>query len=89
MTALVRRTYVITCDEQASKLTGKCLATIQLVVPDANTGAASEWVRRRLRALSWTYVGGRGYVPRHYCPKHRPIRYGARGIVAPKHNNEG
>jgi hypothetical protein len=65
VTALIRKTYVISCDH--GLIAGeRCGMTWQIAVPDESLGAASEYVGRKLTGNGWRRVG-----KQHFCRKHR------------------
>jgi len=92
MTALVRKTYVISCDHvvlthlyRGEPRAVTCGVTRQLLVPDESLGAASEWVLKQLRQAGWTYRTRSVGPPQHFCMQHKP----APAKRTPKINNGG
>ena len=73
MTALVVRTYHISCDGWNALRRQPCSSREVITPPAESQGAASEYVLRTLRRARWRYEPrtGLGNKPRHYCPDHR------------------
>lgn len=71
MTAVIRRTYLITCDGWSVYSNRPCSSWEEITPPAESQAAGSEYVLRTLRRGGWRYEPSRAGRPRHYCPDHK------------------